>query len=214
VGAGAAIGSGLGNRVGDRPGTLPGLGDRRPGVSQLPANRTPLERRQALHDRLVGGPRPEQLPARNWNQVRQDWYQRRNDIRDNWQNYRDWARDDWQNWFDDHYSRYGRWYWGHAPGYWNRWDYLWDNYPVAAVIGLTWWASNNLGYQFGCGDYYNPYYAESMPVDYSEPVVTPPLEAAPAEAGQPAPAQPPGVSEEAVKKFDQARAAFYEGKYD
>jgi tetratricopeptide (TPR) repeat protein len=163
---------------------------------------------------MVGGPRPGQLPARDWNQVRQDWQQRRNDIRENWQDHRDWARGDWQNWFDDHYWRYGRWYWGHAPGYWTRWDYLWDRYPVAAVVGLTWWAVNNLGYEFGCGDYSNPYYAESMPVDYSEPVVTPPLEAAPTEAGQPAAALPKGVSQEAVAKFDKARAAFHEGKYE
>jgi tetratricopeptide (TPR) repeat protein len=212
VGAGTAIGAGLANRVGDRPGTLPGLGDRRPAVSQLPAKRTPLERRQALHDRLAGGARPEQLPSRTWNQVRQDWQQRRNEIRENWQSHRDQARDDWQNWFDDHYWWYGRWYWGHAPGYWHRWDYLWDHYPVAGVVGLTWWAVNNLGYQLGCGDYSNPYYEEGMPVAYTEPVVTAPLELA-AEAGQP-PALPKDVSEEAIKKFDQARAAFLEGMYE
>lgn len=209
VGAGAAVGAGIANRVGDRTATLPGLGDRRPGVSQLPANRTPQERRESLHNRLAGEARPGQLPARDWNQVRQDWQQRRDEVRDDWQNYRDQARDDWQNWFDDHYGRYGGWYWGHAPGYWGRWDYLWDNYPVAAAVGLTWWGVNNLGYQFGYEDYSNPYYAESMPAYYTEPVITPPVEAA-----VPATGLPPGVSQEAVTKFDQARAAFLEGKYD
>jgi tetratricopeptide (TPR) repeat protein len=185
------------------------LGDRKPGVSQLPANRPIQERRQSLHDRLVGQGRPSQLPTRDWGQVRQDWQNRRDEIREDWQNYRDQVRDDWQNWFDDHYWWHGGWYWGHGPGYWYRWDYLWDNYPVAAAIGLTSWAVNGMGSQFGCGDYSNPYYEEGMPVSYSEPVVT-----GPAEPVAPGSELPQGVSKEAVDKFDQARAAFFEGKYD
>src|SRR5262249_32829469 len=98
--------------------------------------------------------------------------------------------------------------WGDAPGYWGRWDYLWDNHPVAAVAGLTWWGVNSLGYWFGTGDYSNPYYAEGSAVSYAEPVVTTPLEA-PTEQG----ALPPGVSQEALDKFDQARAAFLEADY-
>jgi tetratricopeptide (TPR) repeat protein len=208
VGAGA-IGAGIANRAGDRQATLPGLGVQRPGVSQLPADRTPQQRQQALHDRLAGEGRPGQQPARDWNQVRQDWQQHRDDVRNDWQTYRDQARDDWQNWFDDHYWWHGGWYWGHAPGYWARWDYLWDNHPVAAAAGLTWWGVNSLGYQFGYGDYYNPYYAETMPVYYTEPVITQPVEAA-----APATGLPPGVSQESINKFDEARAAFLEGKYD
>jgi tetratricopeptide (TPR) repeat protein len=143
--------------------------------------------------------------------VRQDWQQHRDQVREDWQQHRDEARDDWQNWFDDHYGRYGGWYAGYAPGYWGRWDYLWDNYPVAAAVGLTWWGVNSLGYQFGCSDYSNPYYAESMPAYYAEPVVTMPVEPA---QGPTASGLPPGVSAEAVAKFDQARAAFVEGRYD
>jgi tetratricopeptide (TPR) repeat protein len=102
---------------------------------------------------------------------------------------------------------------------------------VAAVAGLTWWGVNSLGYQFGYSDYYNPYYTESMPAYYSEPIITVPVEpvqtvitqpaqAAPTQAvqvQQEAPAAaplPPGVSAEAVSKFDQARSSFYDGKYD
>lgn len=162
-----------------------------------------------MRDRLVGE-QPKQLPARDWGQVRQDWQQRRDQLRDNWQDWRDQARDDWQNWFDDHYWRYGRWYWGHAPLYWARWDYLWDRYAVAAAVGLTWWGASTLGYQFGCEDYYNPYYTETMTVDNSEPVITVPLEV----ADQSPSGLPPGVSEESIAKFDRARAAFLEGKYD
>jgi hypothetical protein len=220
VGAGAALGAGLANRVGDRQGSLPGLGDRRPGASQLPANRTPGERREALQNRLTGEGRPGQQPARDWNQVREDWQQNRDQIREDWQQHRDQARDDWQSWFDDNYGRYGGWYGGYAPGYWGRWDYLWDNHPVAAAVGLTWWGANRLGYEFGYSDYSNPYYTDSMPAYYTEPVMTLPAEpvavTAPAEPAQ-APttsALPPGVSPEAVAKFDQARAAFLEARYD
>ncbi len=207
LGTGAA---GIADRIGgNRPTTLPGIGEGRP--SQLPA-RTPEQRRDALGDRLAGGERPSQLPARDWGQVRQGWQDRRDEIRNDWQDYRDEARDDWQNWFDDHYWWHGGWYWGHAPGYWGRWDYLWDNYPVAGAIGLTWWAANTMCYTYGCGgDYYNPYCAEDAPYYsyYSEPIVTQPVEA-PAEGS----ALPPGVSKEAVEKFDQARAAFMDGKYE
>jgi hypothetical protein len=168
----------------------------------------------------------------NWDQVRDDWQQHRDDIRDDWQQHRDEARDDWQDWFDDNYGRYGDWYGGYAPGYWGQWDHLWDNYPVAAALGLTWWGVNSLGYQFGYSDYYNPYYTESMPAYYSEPIVTVPIEivqettvpAAPAAPAAAAPlppagtaaatAPPPGVSSAGVTKFDEARAAFLEGHYD
>ena len=143
--------------------------------------------------------------------MRQDWQQQRDQVRDDWQQHRDEARDDWQNFFDDHYGRYGGWYAGYAPGYWGRWDYLWDNHPVAAAAGLTWWGANSLGYQFGYSDYGNPYYTETMPVCYTEPILTVPIDSAQEPA---AAALPPGVSPEAVAKFDQARAAFLGGRYD
>jgi uncharacterized protein (TIGR03066 family) len=209
VGAGAAAGAGLANRVGNgnRPGTLPGMGDGRPGASQLP-NRTPEQRRDALQSRL-SGERPGQQPARDWNQTRQDWQNQRNEIREDWQQHRDQARDDWQNWFDDHYGQYGGWYWGHAAGNWNRWDYMWDNYPVAAALGVTWWGANALGAAFGCGDYSNPYDSGGGEgFSYAEPIVSAPLEPVSQESGL-----PPGVSAEAVAKFDKARAAFAEGDY-
>jgi tetratricopeptide (TPR) repeat protein len=190
------------------------VGDRRPGAGQRLPNRTPEQRRDALHDRLAGEGRPDQLPARDWNQVRQDWHERRDQVREDWQDHRDEARGDWQNWFDDHYGWYGGWYGGYAPGYWTNWDYLWDYSPVAAAVGLTWWGANSVGYQFGYSDYTNPYYAESMPVNYSEPVVTLPLEPVQEPAAQADSALPPGVSPEAVAKFDEARAAFLDGRYE
>jgi tetratricopeptide (TPR) repeat protein len=219
--AGGAIGAGVADRLGDRQATLPGLGQR-PG--QLPANRPIGDRQQGLRDRLTGEGRPGQgladrpgagqLPARDWSQVRQDWQQNRDQIREDWQNNRDQAREDWQNWFDDHYPGYGGWYWGHAPGYWGRWDYLWDNYPVAAAVGLTWWGANALASTFGYGDYSNPYYEEGQTFSYDEPIVSLPAEAPATAPEQQASSLPPGVSQEAVDKFDQARAAFREGMYE
>ena len=148
----------------------------------------------------------------NREQNRDDWQQHRDEIRGDWQQHRDEARDDWQDWFDDHYGRYGGWYAGYAPGYWGQWDYLWDNYPVAAAAGLTWWGANSLGFQFGYSQYYNPYYTEGMPAYYTEPILTVPME--PILETASAGTLPPGVSSEGVTKFDQARAAFLEGQYD
>jgi tetratricopeptide (TPR) repeat protein len=184
---------------------LPGLGDRAP-------NRTPEQRRDDLQNRLTGG--AGEGTARDWSQQRQQWQDNRNQIREDWQQHRDEARDDWQNWFDDHYGRYGGWYSGYAPSYWRDWDYLWDNYPVAAAAGLTWWGANAVGNLFGCSDYSNPYYSEDMSAVYTEPIYTTPLEPAPEQAGAAEAALPPGVSAEAVAKFDQAREAFLGGNYD
>jgi tetratricopeptide (TPR) repeat protein len=217
--AGIGAGAGIADRMQDRPvGNLPGLGDGRPGISQLPANRPLQDRREGLHDRLTGDRltgegRPDQLPARDWSQVRQDWQGRRDEIRQDWQDYRDQARDDWQGWFDDHYPWYGGWYWGHAPGYWTGWDYLWDSYPVAATAGLTWWGANALASTFGCGDYYNPYYEETSAVSYADPVVTLPVEVVAPASDQPASNQPPSALQQAIDKFDQARAAFLQNDY-
>jgi tetratricopeptide (TPR) repeat protein len=164
-------------------------------------------------DRFTGENRPDQLPARDWNQVRQDWQGQRDQIREDWQNHRDEAREDWQGWFDDHYPWYGGWYWGHAPGYWGNWDYLWDSYPVAAAVGLTWWGANALASTFGYSDYYNPYYEESSVVSYAEPVVSLPVEISASAADQPGSIQPPTATQETIDKFDQARAAFMEKDY-
>jgi tetratricopeptide (TPR) repeat protein len=77
---------------------------------------------------------------------------------------------------------------------------------------LTWWEANSLGYQFGYSDYSNPYYIESMPAYYTEPIVTVPTE--PIQVTAPVVAVPSSVSSDGVSKFDQARAAFLEGQYD
>lgn len=212
---GAVVGAGIANRIGDRPAaTLPGLGDRRPAIGQLPAS----ERRDQLASRLRGdGPRrdgierPNHLPNRDWNQVRNDWRDHRNDIRNDWRDYRDDVRDDWQDWRDDRYPWHRRWYWGYATGYWNRWDYLWDDYPAAAAVGLTWWGVNSLAYGFGYNNYYNPYYVETGGYSYAEPIVTTinvPVEGEPATTTY---VEPP---QENLDKFTQAQNAFENGNYE
>jgi tetratricopeptide (TPR) repeat protein len=67
---------------------------------------------------------------------------------------------------------------------------------------------------FGYSDYHNPYYLEGQTIESAEPVVTLPVEEPVAAADQPASALPPGVSREAIDKFDQARVAFLEGRYE
>ena len=80
---------------------------------------------------------------------------------------------------------------------------------MAAAMGLTWWGVNSIANQFGYSDYSNPYYAESSSYNYSEPIVTEPISVATQEnSGLPA-----GVSQDVLKTFDQARAAFYTGDY-
>jgi tetratricopeptide (TPR) repeat protein len=100
---------------------------------------------------------------------------------------------------------------------------------------LTWWGANSLGYGFGYSDYYNPYYTDSMPACYTEPIVSVPVEvnqdtsttvqtqavappAVPATAPQagspPVSGSPPDATSTAVSQFDQARDAFLQGQYD
>ncbi len=211
---GAIVGAGIVDRIGDRPANLPGLGDRRASIGQLPAN----ERRNQLSDRLRGEAgirdgleRPSQLPERNWDQVRNDWQDHRDEIRNDWQDHRNQAREDWQDWRDDRYPWHRGWYWGYASGYWGRWDYLWDEHPVAATMGLTWWGVNSLSYAFGCDDYSNPYYADTGGYSYAEPIVT---ESYIVAQGEPSAAPVVEPSQDAISKFDQARGAFYESNYD
>jgi tetratricopeptide (TPR) repeat protein len=135
-------------------------------------------------------------------------------------------REDWQNSGNEHY---GDWYNGSwEPG--EGWDYMWDNYPVAAALGVTRWSVNRLAYGFGYWGYANPYAtggsSSSSSYSYSEPLVeyaesgstdsgavAAPTDpgAAPAEAVS---AGPPALTEAGMLAFEQARASFSAGEYE
>lgn len=152
-------------------------------------------------------------------QQRQD---SRGDRQGNRQDNRNQAREDWQNWAGDHGNWYnGAWAGGWYPG--AGWGFMWDNYPVAAALGVTWWGVSRLSYAFGMGGYDNPYYdgGGGGGYDYSEPVAayqpsaeTQPAATTDAAATATTTAQlPPGVSAEGMALFDQSRAAFATGDY-
>ncbi|WP_231754219.1 tetratricopeptide repeat protein [Caulifigura coniformis] len=114
-----------------------------------------------------------------------------------------------------HWSRnWGGWYNGYAPAWgYGRWDYLWNNYPVAMAFGATMWGINAANWMFGVGGYYNPYYSSGGGgyVDYSQPIVGDPSymvsdetvdQSAAVTTDAAAPADP------VTTAFDQARDAF------
>jgi tetratricopeptide (TPR) repeat protein len=143
----------------------------------------------------------------------------RGERQQNRQDYRGQAREDWQNWAGEHGAWYnGAWAGGWYPG--AGWGYMWDNYPVAAALGVTSWGLNRLSYAFGMGGYSNPYYDEGGGggYDYSQPVETyqPAAESQPAattDATAAATPTAPGVSPEGMSLFDQSRAAFATADY-
>ena len=183
-------------------GVLPGLGAGRPGIGNRPnwANRPFAGTRQDLRQQHLSN-----LHDRFQN--RDDWINNRLNRREDW-------IDDWEHWHHDWY--YGAWHSGYWPPYWGPyWNYLWDEYPVAMAFGLTRWGINHLAYLFGYYPYYNPYYVTPgypvpMYLDYSQPLVVtdPLLTSTTSPTGL-----PPGVTDQAVAKFDQARQAFYDGQY-
>lgn len=77
-----------------------------------------------------------------------------------------------------HWSRSWGWYNGYGPDWGHgRWNYLWDEYPVAMAFGATMWGINVVDCMFGVSDYYNPYcdspvYVNNQQVvNYAQPVV-------------------------------------------
>lgn len=224
-GAGLAAGGGNGAGIANRPGnTLPGLGGANAG-SRLPnqgagiqdrmADRpqTLEDRRGSLNDRMTNG--------------REDWQQHRGDMQNDRQDWRDNNREDWQNFADQNLNHHGGWYHGcWSPG--SGWNNMWNNYPVAAALGVTRWGVNRLAYGFGYWGYSNPFYGgsyntSSYTYNYTEPLVvyaesSSSAAVAPADAGAAdtgaAPAGPPEPTDEGMAAFEEARTAFYGGDYE
>jgi tetratricopeptide (TPR) repeat protein len=203
AGAGAAGGALAGLR--DRPSQLP-VSDRGSRWEQFQGNRQEwvADRQQNLQDRLSN---------------RQDFV---NDWQDNRQDFLNDRREDWQNQLDDRYPWHDDWHHGYWNGPWGGyWEHMWEEHPVWSAFAVTGWALNSVGYMFGTWGYTNPYYdeayASAAPYDYSQPIVmySEPAQAA-APAGPPtaeAAALPPGVSQDALNQFEQARSAFGQGDY-
>lgn len=172
-------------------------------------------------DRFPGAGRPWD----NFNPDRNNWIDNRhnnlnlqfnnlnthwNDRWDHWGN----GNCDWNHWHNYNYGHYAGWYHGYcaAPGF--RWNYLWNEYPVAMAFGVTRWGLNALSYRWGLWGYSNPYYTEPVYVNnqvvvtYDQPLVT---QVATTDEGAPLLEAP--VPATADDKFDQARVAYYEGRY-
>jgi tetratricopeptide (TPR) repeat protein len=150
---------------------------------------------------------------------RGDWQDNRQGWLDDRQDWRDQNREDWQNWADNKHDHYGDWYhdsWYPGAG----WGYMWDNYPVAAAIGLTAWGINRIGYGWGYSDYSNPYVSSDgggYGYNYSEPLAYPESYTNETTSGvnpgadtQPLSQQP---TNEGLAAFEEARMAFRNGDY-
>ncbi len=165
------------------------------------------DRRSNLSDRMSNG--------------REDWQQNRGDRQNDRQDWRDNNREDWQNWADGNLNNHGDWYrGGWQPG--AGWGYMWNNYPVAAAIGLTAWGVNRIGYGWGYWGYSNPYYSDgggSSSCDYSQPLVVYSDTAstmAETTATDPSAAlssSQPQPTDAGMATFEEARVAFYAGDY-
>ena len=171
-------------------------------------------RRENLSDRMTSG--------------REDWQDHRGDMQNDRQDWRGNNREDWQNFADTNRGNHGGWYNNCWHGNWSSgsgWNYMWNNYPVAAAFGVTRWGVNRLAYGFGYWGYSNPWYVTgSGGYNYSEPLVVysdsgSTYAAAPADPGaapvDSAPlAGPPQPTDEGTAAFDESRTEFFLGHYE
>jgi tetratricopeptide (TPR) repeat protein len=178
--------------------------DRRPALGYRPDRYTPESRyypgdglRRGAPERVERASTLRELLARQANAVlndsattvntprRADWYR--------WQEY-DRRHDDWLH------------------GYWNdqrlqsRWT-VYNRYPVARRVGLTFWGANALSYQFGYHNYRNPFYQQPIAltggttINYSRPLVVYQTSNATQDVSDRLP-------DAAQAQFDRARQAF------
>ncbi len=226
-GIGKKIDGGIGKKIDGGIGKRPDVG--RPGQGVLPGLGLGIAG-GALAGDVIGrrqdtvGNRQENLQNRSQNlddrmSQREDF---RNQTQEQRQEYMNNRREDWQNWHDDYYHHHDGWYHGGWHGHYGeeRWEHLWEDHTAAMIFGTTMWGVNRMGYWFGTGSYSNPYYEPSPAVadysylDYSQPLAAPPE--APATA-PPATVEsaslPPGVTQEGMDSFENARNLFYEERY-
>jgi len=169
--------------------------------------------------------RPSTLPARRdqlQSQLRDARQESRGDRQQSRQDFRTERREDWQDFADNHYGHHNDWHHGYWHGnFGDWWDHMWDDHTALMTLGVTRWGINRIGSWFGYSSYANPYYDSGSGggggyADYSEPVTMDATQAAAVyatDSSATASTLPPGVSQEAVDKFNQARGAFYNGQY-
>jgi tetratricopeptide (TPR) repeat protein len=189
---------GIGNRpgidnrpgIGNRPGidNRPGIGNR-PGIDNRPGigNRPGIDNRPGIGNRPIVGNRVNINRPVNIN---------------------------------GGYNYYRNYHSGWHNGYWNNWyrsPLVWAGAGAAA----GWLAAPGPTYEYS-NPYYEEAWAPSIPaLDYSQPISVPTVTAAPVvEASEdtspaplPAESQEPAVPNEALERFDAARAAFNQGDY-
>ncbi len=180
------------------------------------------DRQANLSDRMSSG-RTDRQDNRNQNQSdrqdnrnqnQSDRQDNRNANQDDRQEWRDQNREDWQNFAEENHGDWHNDNWQPGDG----WNYMWDNYPVAAALGVTAWGINRLGYGMGYSDYSNPYYEDSGSggYNYSEPLVTYD-ESAAAAPTDPAAVTPPtdpltgAPADPGMQAFNDARDLFTKG---
>lgn len=200
-------GQGIANRPGQQPARLPGMGN---AGSRLPNQGARVQDRMA--NRPSADDRRANLSDRMAN--RGDWQGNRQDRLDDRQDWRNENREDWQNWADGKLDNYGDWYhdsWHPGAG----WNYMWDNYPVAAAIGLTSWGLNRIGYGWGYSNYSNPYYSDggSYGYDYSQPLTYSDSSSATAATATQSASSQPQPTDEGMTAFEESRTAFRNGDY-
>ncbi len=147
---------------------------------------------------------------------RQDF---RQDMQSNRQDFMNNRREDWQNHLNDRYGYHNGWHNGWCDGgHWNNWwGHMWSEHPVWSAFAITNWSLNTASWLFGLGSYSNPYYSDGGGggYDYSQPLIMeqPATAAAAPATDTTAEALPPGVTQQGLTVFDEARTLFHDKQY-
>ena len=194
---------------GDRPGGRPGVGDR-PGTGDRPiiggGNRPGSNRPGRPGDGNINIGNDINIGGGNVIGNRPGW-DRPNWNRPDW----GWGGGGWAgHWHNNCIRPHYGWYNGCWNGYWG------SNWYAPLAWGAVGWGLGALTSAWGYGtEYYNPYYAESAPYDYSQPVVVNNYvssDAHAAGASAETAAESP-ETEQATKLFDEGLALFKASDY-
>jgi tetratricopeptide (TPR) repeat protein len=218
----------------DRPTTLPGnidrpmIGGNRPNVN-LPNINRPSVGNNVVNRPSIGGNRPVIGNDTNINIGNNvnigNSGGNRFPNRPNWDVDPGFSRPAWglnggnnwnSNWHNNCINHHHNWYNGCWHGYWG------SNWYAPVVWGGIGWGLGSMtnGWGYNYASYYNPYYAEpmiaqSMPYDYSQPVIVNNYVSSTSEVpgSEPQAAQSTQQQEQALSSFDQGLEKFKAGQY-